>query len=169
MKVELDMIVKPPHKLRYLYCSAEAPWNAEGWLAVEAGKPAVKFAFRANIEGVWFFCIHETDTLGVLLGEIGGFVQQGTGCATLQHVRKIILEGCIKYCKRNGRLLTQRVRDAQQRGIMDEKTTEFIMVCDQMSRRLGRPLILSQMLEVALYLGYRKVAKTGEHKIWSDE
>lgn len=161
-------MTSPPHKLRYLYCSTKSPWNAEGWLAVEGDKPAVKFAFRADVGGAWLFCIHENDTLGVLLGEVKGFVRQGAGCITLSHVKKIILDSYVKYSKKNGKMVTQRIRDALN-GILDEATTEFIMACDQTKKRFGRPLTLSHTLEVALHLGYRKVAEKGEHKLWLDD
>lgn len=64
--------------------------------------------------------------------------------------------------------LTQRMKDAMH-GIMDEEMTEFIMTCSRTSTRLRRPLTLSQEFEVLLYLGYRKVAPKGKHKLWENE
>ena len=148
------------------YCSGEAPWNADGCLTICT--PSVEFAFRADCKGNWFFCIHKNDIFGVLLGVVDGFIRKGSGCFTQEHIHEIIEANCVKYSKRNGKMLTMRMKDAMN-GVMDEGTTEYIMACDSMRRRLGRALACSQMFEVALYLGYRKTAERGEHKLWSDE
>jgi len=147
--------------------SLEPPWNTEGWFIIGDGELPVKFAFRADNDGTWFFCIHKTDTLGVLLGKTKGFIEEGTGYLNKQHVKDIIQDSCVKYTQQDNRLLSQRIRDAKK-GIMDADTTTFIMMCDQMNHRIGRPLTISQMFEVALYLGYRKVRPKGEHSLWQD-
>lgn len=59
---------------------------------------------------------------------------------------------------------------AAARGEGDVEVTEFLLACDRLKIRLRRPFItLSQALEVAKYLGYRKIAPVGEYVIWDGE
>lgn len=69
--------------------------------------------------------------------------------------------------RKDPRKLSPRMQDAGL-GIMDKDTIEFIEACDELALKLGRPLMHSQRLEIILYLGYRKTAPKGEHKLWAD-
>lgn len=57
-------------------------------------------------------------------------------------------------------------RRAAEEGEMTEEQLAFIMAMDEYKRANNRPYpTLTEILDVALYLGYRKVAETGEFKL----
>jgi len=61
-----------------------------------------------------------------------------------------------------GRRRTEYRRDAEE-GHMNEEQLEFIRAMDEYKRANARPFpTWTEVLDVALYLGYRKVAPVGE-------
>ena len=57
-------------------------------------------------------------------------------------------------------------RRAAEEGEMNEEQLAFIMAMDEYKRANNRPYpTLTEILDVALYLGYRKVAEPGEFKL----
>lgn len=64
-----------------------------------------------------------------------------------------------------GRRLTDYRRDAEA-GHMNEEQLEFIRAMDEYKRSNARPFpTWTEVLDVLLYLGYRKVAPVGEFKL----
>ncbi|RMF75243.1 MAG: hypothetical protein D6744_13705 [Planctomycetota bacterium] len=64
-----------------------------------------------------------------------------------------------------GRRRTDYRRDAEE-GHMNEEQLEFIKAVDEYKRVNGRPFpTLTEVLDILLYLGYRKVAPVGEFKL----
>jgi hypothetical protein len=64
-----------------------------------------------------------------------------------------------------GRRRTDYRRDAEE-GHMNEEQLEFIKAMDEYKRVNHRPFpTWTEVLDVALYLGYRKVAPVGEFKL----
>jgi hypothetical protein len=57
-------------------------------------------------------------------------------------------------------------RRAAEEGEMTEEQLAFILAMDEYKRVNNKPYpTLTEVLDVLLYLGYRKVAETGEHKL----
>jgi len=64
-----------------------------------------------------------------------------------------------------GRRRTEYRRDAEE-GHMNEEQLEFIKAIDEYKRVNGRPFpTWTEVLDLVLYLGYRKVAPVGEFKL----
>ena len=64
-----------------------------------------------------------------------------------------------------GRRRTDYRRDAEE-GCMNEEQLEFIKAIDEYKRVNNRPFpTWTEVLDVILYLGYRKVAPVGEFKL----
>lgn len=64
-----------------------------------------------------------------------------------------------------GRRLTDYRRDAEE-GQMNEEQLEFIKAMDEYKRVNARPFpTWTEVLDVILYLGYRKVAPVGDFKL----
>lgn len=64
-----------------------------------------------------------------------------------------------------GRRRTDYRRDAEE-GHMNEEQLEFIKAVDEYKRVNNRPFpTWTEVLDVVLYLGYRKVAEIGEFKL----
>lgn len=64
-----------------------------------------------------------------------------------------------------GKRLTDYRRDAEE-GHMNEEQLEFIQAIDEYKRSNNRPFpTWTEILDVILYIGYRKVAPIGEFKL----
>jgi hypothetical protein len=64
-----------------------------------------------------------------------------------------------------GRRRTEYRRDAEE-GHMNEEQLEFLKAVDEYKRVNNRPFpTWTEMLDIILYLGYRKVAPIGEFKL----
>jgi hypothetical protein len=64
-----------------------------------------------------------------------------------------------------GRRRTDYRRDAEE-GHMNEEQLQFLMAMEEYKSANGCPFpTWTEVLDVALYLGYRKVAPVGDHKL----
>ena len=69
----------------------------------------------------------------------------------------------MKIGKGAGIRLSKLRRDSED-GIMDEELTEFVMTMDDFKRKNGKSFLsLSDIYQVTLYLGYRKIAPKASH------
>ncbi len=88
-------------------------------------------------------------------------------CSGLAEERRSGAERRSQFDRRRGpgRRRTDYRRDAEE-GHMNEEQLEFIKAVDEYKRVNNRPFpTWTEVLDVVLYLGYRKVAPIGEFKL----